>query len=84
MINFIIWLIVGAIAGWLAGIVMKSNYGLITNIILGIVGSFVGGFVLTLVPGVQPIESGFSIGHILTAAIGAIIIIAVARFIRRA
>ena len=66
MINFIVWLIVGAIAGWLAGIVMGRRHGLITNIILGIVGSFVGGFVLTLVPGTQPIESGFSLGHILT------------------
>lgn len=84
MINFIVWIIVGAIAGWLAGIVMKSRQGLITNIILGIVGSFVGGFVLTLVPGTQAVESGFSIGHILTATVGAIIIIAVVRFIRRA
>ncbi|MBZ0291192.1 MAG: GlsB/YeaQ/YmgE family stress response membrane protein [Anaerolineae bacterium] len=82
--NIIVWIIVGAIAGWLAGIVMGSRQGLITNIILGIVGSFVGGFVLTLVPGAQPIESGFSLGHILTAFVGAIIIIAVARFIRRA
>lgn len=84
MINFIIWIIVGAIAGWLAGIVMKSSHGLVTNIILGIVGSFVGGFVLTLIPGTQAVESGFSLGHILTAMVGAIIVIAVARFIRRA
>lgn len=84
MINFIIWIVVGAIAGWLAGAVMGSKHGLITNIILGIVGSFVGGFVLTLVPGTQPVEAGFSIGHILTAALGAIIIIAIARFIKRA
>lgn len=83
MINFIVWILVGAIAGWLAGIVMKSRQGLITNIILGIVGSFVGGFVLTLVPGVQSVESGLSIGHILTATVGAIIIIAVVRFLRR-
>jgi uncharacterized membrane protein YeaQ/YmgE (transglycosylase-associated protein family) len=82
--NMIVWLIVGAIAGWLAGIVMKSRQGLITNIILGIVGSFVGGFVLTLVPGVQSVETGLSLGHILTAMIGAIIIIAVVRLLRRA
>ena len=69
MINFIVWVIVGALAGWLAGIVMSSRHGLITNIILGVVGSFVG---------------GLSIGHILTAAVGAIVIIAAARFIRRA
>jgi uncharacterized membrane protein YeaQ/YmgE (transglycosylase-associated protein family) len=82
--NIIVWLIVGAVAGWLAGIVMKSRQGLITDIILGIVGSFVGGFVLTLVPGVQSVETGLSLGHILTAMIGAIIIIAVVRLLRRA
>ncbi|MBK8024490.1 MAG: GlsB/YeaQ/YmgE family stress response membrane protein [Chloroflexi bacterium] len=82
--NIIVWLIVGAIAGWLAGIVMKSSQGLITNIILGIIGSFVGGFVLTLVPGVQSVETGLSIGHILTAMVGAIIVIAIVRILRRA
>lgn len=82
--NIIVWLIVGAIAGWLAGIVMKSRQGLITNIILGIIGSFVGGFVLTLIPGVQSVETGLSLGHILTAMIGAIVVIAVVRLLRRA
>ncbi len=84
MVNFIVWLVVGAVAGWLGGKVMKSNHSLIVNIILGIVGSYVGGFVLTFIPGTQAVESGFSIGHILTATIGAIVVIAVARFIRRA
>ncbi|MCA9907106.1 MAG: GlsB/YeaQ/YmgE family stress response membrane protein [Anaerolineae bacterium] len=63
---------------------MGSRQGLIGNIILGIIGSFVGGFVLTLLPGTQPIEQGFSLGHILTAAIGAIIVIAIVRLLRRA
>lgn len=84
LVNIIVWLIVGAVAGWLAGIVMKSRQGLIVNIILGIVGSVVGGFVLTLIPGVQSVESGLSIGHILTATVGAIIVIAVVRLLRRA
>ena len=83
MINIVIWIIVGAIAGWLAGMVMHSRQGLIMNIVLGIVGSFVGGFLLTLVPGVQSVGSGLSIGHILTAAVGAIIVIAAWRFISR-
>ncbi len=82
--NIFIWLIVGAIAGWLAGLVMKSRQGLIGNVILGIIGSFVGGFVLTLIPGVQSVETGLSLGHILTAMIGAVIVIAVVRILRRA
>lgn len=84
LVNIVVWIIVGAIAGWLAGIVMKNNQRLIGNIILGIVGSFVGGFVLTLIPGVQSVESGLSIGHILTATIGAVIVIAIVRLLRRA
>lgn len=84
LVNLIVWLIVGAIAGWLAGQLMGSRMGLIGNIILGIVGSLVGGFVLTLLPGVQSVESGLSLGHILTATVGAVIVIAAARFLRRA
>jgi uncharacterized membrane protein YeaQ/YmgE (transglycosylase-associated protein family) len=84
LVNIVVWIIVGAVAGWLASVVMKSNQGLITTIILGIIGSFVGGFVLTLVPGVQSVESGLSIGHILTATVGAIVVIAIVRFLRRA
>lgn len=84
LVNIIVWLIVGAIAGWLAGIVMKSRQTLIGDIILGIIGSVVGGFVLTLIPGVQSVESGLSIGHILTAMVGAIIVIAIVRVLRRA
>lgn len=83
LVNIIVWIIVGAVAGWLAGVVMGSRAGLITNIIVGIIGSFIGGFVLTLLPGVQPVESGLSIGHILTATVGAIIFIAIVRFLRR-
>lgn len=84
LVNILVWIIVGAIAGWLAGVVMKSNQSLLGNIILGIIGSIVGGFVLSLVPGTDPIDSGLSIGHILTATVGAIIVIAVARMLRRA
>lgn len=84
VVNIIVWLVVGAVAGWLAEQVMGSDQGLIGNIIYGIIGSFIGGFVLELVPGVQPIEDGFSIAHILTATVGAIILIAVIRMLRRA
>ncbi|MDR3238018.1 MAG: GlsB/YeaQ/YmgE family stress response membrane protein, partial [Spirochaetia bacterium] len=45
LISIIIWLIIGAFVGWLAGLIMKSEGGLLYNIILGIVGSAVGGFI---------------------------------------
>ncbi|HEV8633126.1 MAG TPA: GlsB/YeaQ/YmgE family stress response membrane protein [Chloroflexota bacterium] len=68
------WLIVGAIAGWLAGQFMRgTGYGLFGNIIVGIIGAFIGGFVLSLV-GIGG-SAGF-IGSIVVAFIGAVILIA--------
>jgi uncharacterized membrane protein YeaQ/YmgE (transglycosylase-associated protein family) len=76
------WIIVGAIAGWLAGIVMKSQQGLIGNIIVGIIGGFVGGWVLGLFGG-DPSVDGINLPSILTAFVGAVIFIAILRAIRR-
>lgn len=83
-VNIVVWLIVGAIAGWLASIVMKTNrsQGLITDIIVGIVGAFIGGFVLNAL-GVGGAVTGLNIASILTAFIGAVILLALLRFIRR-
>jgi uncharacterized membrane protein YeaQ/YmgE (transglycosylase-associated protein family) len=84
-INIIVWIIVGAIAGWLASIVMKTNaeQGLIMDIIVGIVGAFIGGFVLSLL-GVGAGVTGLNIGSILTAFIGAVILLGILRALRRA
>ncbi len=72
------WLIVGLIAGWLAGLAMSgSGYGVIWDIILGLVGAFVGGWIFGLfVEG----QAGF-IGSIIVAFIGACILIAISRAI---
>lgn len=82
--GIISWIIVGAIAGWLASIVMKTNaqQGLIMDIIVGVVGGLVGGFVLSLL-GVGGDLTGINIGSILTAFIGAVILLGILRFIRR-
>jgi uncharacterized membrane protein YeaQ/YmgE (transglycosylase-associated protein family) len=71
------WILLGLIAGWLAGLVMKGGYGLLGNIILGIVGALVGGFLSSLVLGVD--VTGFNLVSIVIATLGAIIVIAVAR-----
>lgn len=76
-------LIVGGLAGWITGMLMKSSYGLIGNIILGIIGGFVGsllGSILT--PGVD-LVNGFNLTSILVSVIGAVIVVAVARFLRK-
>lgn len=76
----IIFLIIGAVAGWLAGQIMTGGgFGLIGNIIVGIVGAFVAGWVL---PGFFPI--GGILGSIIHAAIGAIIVLFVIGLIKRA
>lgn len=86
MLNLIGWIIVGALAGWLASIVMGTNsrQGCLTDIILGIVGGFVGGFVLNALNiGVDPASGELNLPSLLVAFIGAIIVLAVLRFIRR-
>ena len=83
-ISLIAWIIVGAIAGWLASIVMKTNasQGLIMDIIVGIVGGLIGGWLLTAL-GIGGAVTGINLGSILTAFIGAIVLLAILRLVRR-
>ena len=74
------WIIVGLIAGWLAGSVMKgSGYGLIGNIIMGIVGALVGGWLASTVFNMPDAVNGINIGSILVAFLGAIVAIVIVR-----
>jgi uncharacterized membrane protein YeaQ/YmgE (transglycosylase-associated protein family) len=77
----IVWLIVGGIAGWLAGhLVRGAGFGLFGNIALGIVGSIVAGFLL---PRLGVFIGGGLIAEIIDAAIGAVIVLAIVSLIRR-
>jgi uncharacterized membrane protein YeaQ/YmgE (transglycosylase-associated protein family) len=80
--GFIAWIVVGAIAGWLAGLLVKGGgFGLLVDIIVGIVGAFIGGWLF----GVLGIHLGSGwIGSIITAVIGAVILLFVIRLIKRA
>lgn len=76
-------LIIGAVAGWLAGVIMKGyGFGLIGNIIVGIVGSFIGGFVLSKL-GVNIATGDGTINTIVTSVIGAVILLFVVGLIKR-
>jgi uncharacterized membrane protein YeaQ/YmgE (transglycosylase-associated protein family) len=78
----IIWLIVGGVAGWLAGMVVKgTGYGLIGDIIVGIVGALIAGWLL---PRVGIAIGGGIVGAIINAFIGAVILLIVLRLIKRA
>ena len=79
--NFISWIILGGLAGWLASIVTKRNsqMGCIANIIAGIVGAFVGGWVFSLFGG-QGV-TGFNLPSLLVAFVGAVIVLALLNLI---
>ena len=75
------WLIIGAIAGWLAGLITKGGgFGLIVDILVGIVGAFVGGWLASMLH--INIGSGF-IGSIIGAVIGAVVLLFAIRAVRR-
>ncbi len=86
MINFIVWLIAGAIIGWLASRIMGTDgeQGTLLDIVVGVVGAFVAGWFLTPVFGISTInQSNFSLPALIVSLVGAIILLAVVRLFRR-
>lgn len=84
--NFIIWLIVGGIIGWLASMIMKTDaqQGIILNVVVGIVGSFLGGWLIAPLLGSGTANTGdFSVMGLIASLIGAIILLAIVNLIRR-
>ncbi len=72
------WIIIGLIAGWLAGVIMKGGgYGILTNIILGIVGALLGGFLAGAIFGIP--VGGFNLTTLIVALVGAVIVVAIVR-----
>jgi uncharacterized membrane protein YeaQ/YmgE (transglycosylase-associated protein family) len=79
--GLIVWLIVGAVAGWLAGLIVRGyGFGLIGNIVVGIVGALIAGWLL---PKLGIVIGGGTIGEVITAVIGAVILLLVIGLIRR-
>lgn len=78
----LVWfIIIGIVAGWLAGKIMKGGgFGLLGDLIVGVIGSLIGGFIFNLLG----ISAGGLIGSLITATIGAIILIALMRVIKKA
>jgi len=78
--SLLVFILIGAIAGWLAGLIVKGfGFGLLGNILVGIVGAFLGGWLLGML-GFFP--AGL-VGEIITATIGAVVLLLIIRLIRR-
>jgi uncharacterized membrane protein YeaQ/YmgE (transglycosylase-associated protein family) len=85
MINFIIWIIAGALVGWVASLIMRTNkrQGPIADIIVGIVGAFVAGYLLTPLFHVSTINQGnFSLPALLVSLGGAVILLLIFKLLR--
>ena len=84
--GFLVWLIVGGIVGWLASLIMRTDgqQGILLNVIVGIVGAFLGGLLLAPVFGVGTInQNNFSLGALLVSLAGAVVLLAIVNLIRR-
>lgn len=78
--DLIIFLVIGALAGWLAGVIMKGGgFGLVGDIIVGILGSYFGGWLLPKVG----LSIGGDFGQFITAVIGAVVLIFIVRLIKK-
>jgi uncharacterized membrane protein YeaQ/YmgE (transglycosylase-associated protein family) len=78
--NILWFLIIGAVAGWLAGLLMKGKgFGLLGNIVIGCIGALIGGFLF----GLFGISSGSLLGSLITALVGAIVLIYIVRLIKK-
>lgn len=82
--NIILWIIFGALAGWIASIIMKTNpqQGFLMDVVVGIVGAFIGGFIMNAIGGAG--VTGFNIGSLLVAIVGAIVLLFIVKTLRRA
>lgn len=87
MINFILWLVVGAIIGWLASMVMRTDgqQGILLDIVVGIVGAFIGGLLFSFLGqgGANINDANFSLPSLLVSFVGAIILLGIVNLFRR-
>lgn len=82
--NFIIWLVVGGLVGWVASMLMNSREGIIMNIVVGIVGAMLGGWLISPLVGVGTInQSNFSLPALLVSLVGAVLLLAIVNLVRR-
>jgi uncharacterized membrane protein YeaQ/YmgE (transglycosylase-associated protein family) len=83
--GILVWLIVGGVVGWLASIIMRTDaqQGILLNVIVGIVGALLAGFIVSPMVGVGTINEGISLATFLVSLLGAVILLAIVNLFRR-
>ncbi len=84
--NFIIWLVVGGLIGWVASMIMRTDgqQGIILNVVVGIIGAMLGGWLISPLVGVPTInQNAFSLPAMLVSLVGAIILLGIVNLFRR-
>jgi uncharacterized membrane protein YeaQ/YmgE (transglycosylase-associated protein family) len=86
--TLIVWIVVGAIAGWLAGLLLRGHgFGTLANIFIGLIGALVGGILFSLLhitlPSVFNQPLSFTLGDVIIAFIGAVVVILIVSLLRR-
>lgn len=74
------WFVIGGLAGWIASYLMKEPHGCVMNVIIGVIGAALGGFLFTLIGGQG--FSGFNLWSLLVAVVGAVVLLAIVRAFR--
>jgi len=85
-VNFIIWIVVGGVIGWLASLIMRTDgqQGIFLNVVVGLIGALIGGWLISPLVGAGTINDGaFSIGSLLVSLLGAVILLAIVNLLRR-
>ena len=83
--TIILILVVGGILGWIASLIMKTDgqQGILLNVVVGIIGALLAGFIVSPLVGVGTINSGLSVGTVLVSLVGAIVLLAIVNLFRR-
>jgi uncharacterized membrane protein YeaQ/YmgE (transglycosylase-associated protein family) len=83
--GILVWLIVGGVVGWLASIIMRTDarQGIVLNVVVGIVGALLAGFLISPLIGVGTINQGLSAATFLVSLLGAVVLLAIVNLVRR-
>jgi len=78
--GILLWILFGALAGWIASLIMRTDSGTVTDIIMGVIGAVVGGFLMSLAG--QSGVTGFNLYSLVVAVVGSVVVIYLGRMLR--